>query len=114
MSFTSQQIELRESDPIKIVRTWASSPFVYGADSKQRVPNPDAHPLICQREDGTYCDVEGRPLAASQVPEYIRDEGRPPKETIVEGQTISLKDAMLASTTIPTPTPKTPAKRGRK
>lgn len=94
-----QQIELRKNDPVKIARSWVCSPFIYGADSKQRVPNPDAHPTICQREDGKFCDVEGRVIPDAKVPDYIREQGKPPKATEVVGGTVNLADAMKSALT---------------
>jgi hypothetical protein len=116
--FNQQQTELRKTDPTKIVRQWSASPFIYGADSKQRTPNPDAHPAICQREDGKFCDVEGRLIPDSKVPDHIRSEGKPPKATTVEGGEVSLSDAMTDALTPADPRDKPArkpaAKRGRK
>jgi hypothetical protein len=109
---------LRANDPLKISRSWANSRFIYGADSKQRSENPEYHPLICQTEDGRYVDVEGRPLPLSSIPQYIRDEGKPPKETAPAARReISLADAAVeantrnASADAPAESPKPRAKR---
>jgi len=105
------------TDEVRIVRQWAQSTYIYGADSKQRVPNPDAHPLICQREDGRYCDVEGRIIARSAVPAYIREEGRPLERTEPVGGTISLADAMKDAITPADPRDqraRQPAKGGKR
>jgi hypothetical protein len=118
--FNAQQEQLREADPVKIVRSFVCSAFVYGADSKQRTPNPDLHPPISQREDGKYCDVEGRPIPLAKVPKYIIEQGQPPEATTHRPKQIPLADAMQDALTpadpthTPAPARKTAAKRGRK
>lgn len=97
--FNQQQEELRKSDTVKIARQWDCSPYVYGADSKQRIPNPDYHPPICQREDGKFCDMEGRLLPLAKVPEYIRAQGKAPEPTTVVGGEVDLAAAMRSSAT---------------
>jgi hypothetical protein len=116
--FTQQETDLRKPDSVKIARQFAASPFVYGADSKQRTPNPESHPVICQREDGSYCDVEGRSIPRERVPQYILDQGKPPRHTSRLGGEVTLadamKDAMTPADPRDTPARKTAAKRGRK
>lgn len=116
--FTEQQEKLREKDEVKIVRQWCASSFAYGADSKQRTPNPDAHPTICQREDGKYCDVEGRLIPVAKVPKYIIEQGKPPRHPKARGPiTMDLADAMTDAMTPADPSDrrarKAPAKRGK-
>ena len=74
-TLSAVQEKLRESDPIKIVRGWVTSAFV-GEDSRSRTRNPDYHPPVYQTEAGKFVDMEGRPLPASKVPSYIREEGK--------------------------------------
>lgn len=116
--FNKQESELRKNDRVKIARQFAASQFVYGGDSKQRTPNPEAHPVICQREDGSYCDVEGRSIPTDQVPAYIRAQGKPPKHTSIVGGEVSLAEAMQDAMTPADPRDqvarKGAAKRARK
>lgn len=119
--FTAQQEELRAADPIKIVRTWVSSPHVFeDGDSKRRRVNPDYHQPIGQREDGSYCDVEGRPIARTNVPKYILDQGKPPKNTPPAPQRKMqlhevVQEALEQNATADTPsTPKVLARRPRR
>lgn len=116
--FTEQETKLRKPDSVKIARQFAQSSFIYGADSKQRTPNPDAHPVICQREDGSYCDVEGRSIPRDRVPQYILDQGKPPKHTPRLGGEVSLseamQDAMTPADPRDQPARKSAAKRARK
>jgi hypothetical protein len=87
----------RKKDDIKIVRRWDVSPVIYGLDSRDRKVNPDYHPTVCQREDGTYCDPAGRPLPKSKIPKYILEDGSAPEPTSMSetlGKTRSLADAM--------------------
>lgn len=119
MPFNAQQEKLRESDPVKIVLSWSSSPFIYGADSKQRTPNPDYHPVICLTEKGKFVDVEGRPITLAKVPAYIREQAKPPKEaTPPSPREVSLAEEMTSAQTPADPRDKparkTAAKRGRK
>lgn len=115
--FTPQQEALRAEDGTKIVRQWAASSFIYGSDSKQRVPNPEAHPVICQREDGKFCDVEGRLIPDAKVPSYIKEDGKPPKATQITGGEVSLATAMQDALTPADPkdraSRKPAAKRGK-
>lgn len=117
--FNAQQRKLRKTDEVKVARQFTTSPFIYGADSKQRQPNPDFHPPICQREDGKFVDPEGRLLPDSKVPDYVRAQGRPPKAAEpFEPSEVDLAEAMTESARpadpVPVSTRKPAAKRGRK
>jgi hypothetical protein len=88
----------RAKDPHKIVRQWGASQWLYeNGDSKgKRTLNPDFHQPICQRQDGKFCDVEGRLLPLSKVPAYIQEEGKTRLQPTAEqvGGELSLADAM--------------------
>lgn len=95
--FTAQQEKLRENDEQLIVRSWTVAPFIGHGDAK--VANPNYHPTVCQREDGTFCNVDGDDLPLSQVPDYIKEAGKPPKAAApTEQRKVSLADAMKEAT----------------
>jgi len=112
--FTEQQETLRAHDGIKIARTFTQSAFIYKGDSKQREDNPAYHPPICQREDGKFCDVEGRLLPLSEVPSYIKDAGNPPKAAAPLSQRkMSLAEAMQEADQSNKTADRAPARRTR-
>ena len=93
---TEQQESYREQDPVKIARTFRQSSVVYAGDSKQRMPNPDFHPPICQTESGAYVTEDGRQLDPQEVPEYILELGMPPELTPERAKKqVNMREAML-------------------
>lgn len=99
-----------EDDPI--VRSWGSCSVIYDGDSRQKRPNPDYHPEICQTRSGKFVDVMGRPLPLDRVPEYIRNEGAPPPDTHPRRVEMELKDAMHQAGVRADGTIGTPKRRG--
>lgn len=84
-------------DPHKIVRTFTASKFTYGIDSRQRTLNPDYHPVIHQSRDGRYLNSAGDEISADQIPQYILDQGAPPRTTKLVGGNINLRQAQSAA-----------------
>jgi len=114
--FNAQQEKLRENDPVKVVLSWSSSPFIYtGVDSRtQKVPNPDYHPVICLTETGKFVDCDGRPIPLTRVPAYLREAAKPPKAAAPPTpREMNLAEAMQESETPADPAPKPARKRGR-
>lgn len=96
MDLTEQQETYRERDPIKVARTFTQSKMIYQGDSKQRMENPDYHPVICQMEDGTYRTPAGATLDPDEVPEYVLDQGPPPDLTPERAKKkLDMRQAML-------------------
>lgn len=101
------QVVQHTPQPTDIIRTWSSSPVIYGIDSKDRRENPDHHQPIHQRRDGRLVDDTGRVLKAADVPEYIRAEAKSiPRDaaprvaqevTIGEGEYPTPQEALAAT-----------------
>lgn len=91
--------------PIHVVRTWVSSPVVYGYDSRfDRKPNPDHHEPIALTSDGEFVVPTGetyRRIEKKDVPAYILEQAKgtnldttyyPPQH-----RELSMTDAMLGA-----------------
>lgn len=109
----SRQEKLRESDPSKVVRTWTSSPVIYGGDSRQRTPNPAYHPMICQNEQGKFVDEDGHSLPLARVPAYIREEAKLPFAATAAPtrREVTLSDAMEEANELAATADRPPARR---
>ena len=80
--FNDQEDEMREKDDEGfVVRSWAQAQYLVNVKGEVIGENPNYHPRISQREDGSYCYDNGRKLRKSQVPSYILDQGMPPPNT---------------------------------
>lgn len=114
------QQKLRENDPIKIIRGWVVSAFI-GEDSKARSRNPDYHAPVYQTETGKFVDIEGRPLPASRVPAYVREEGKTllratpaaPQREMTMAEAMNEADRRAARANDPSPESVQPRRRGR-
>lgn len=96
--FNKTERELRKLDDTKIARVFTCSPFIYGADSRQRERNPEYHPLIAQTEEGAYVTVDGDSIEEDTIPQYILEQGPPPAVTPMgEREDLTMTDYMKES-----------------
>jgi len=108
----------KKPSAVHVVRQWASSPVIYGANSSDQRTNPDFHPIIGLTNKGAFVDESGRPLPLERVPDYVRREAKGTNLDIEYRpvrREVSMADAMLdAGVTDTEPDPAIRRSRARK